>query len=135
MNKKVIIISAIIIPALLIGGILVATMNKNPTKQPQQDTTQSNQVEQAANQVSINEYAFTPAVLKVKKGTTVVWVNQDSAAHTVETSDKESAEQVMTSPLLKKGERHSITFNTVGTFNYLCGPHPYMKGSVEVTES
>jgi plastocyanin len=31
-----------------------------------------------------------------------------------------------------KGQTAELTFSEAGTFNYVCGLHPSMKGSVEV---
>ncbi len=78
---------------------------------------------------TIKGYAFTPAVIKVKKGTMVTWTNMDSAGHSV-VGDSGKWE----SDLLLKGKTYSHMFDTAGTFAYHCGPHPYMKGTVEVTE-
>ncbi|MES2953384.1 MAG: cupredoxin family copper-binding protein [Patescibacteria group bacterium] len=78
---------------------------------------------------SIKGYAFAPGVIKVKKGTTVTWTNMDSVGHSVVADSGK-----WTSDLLAKGQTYSYTFDAVGTVAYHCGPHPYMKGTVEVTE-
>ena len=79
--------------------------------------------------VTIKGYAFGPATIKVKKGTTVVWTNQDSVQHSV-VADSGKWE----SSLLAQGATYSHTFAAAGTFAYHCGPHPYMKATIEVTE-
>lgn len=84
------------------------------------------------NQVTYKGFSVSPKTLKVKKGTTVTWTNQDDAKHDV-MPDTETAE-FKASELFGKGESYSVTFNTVGTFNYICSPHPYMKGTIEVVE-
>lgn len=82
--------------------------------------------------VTYKNFAVVQKTIKVKKGTTVTWTNEDNAKHDV-TPETETAEFKATE-LFGKGESKSITFNTVGKFNYICSPHPYMKGTVEVTE-
>lgn len=82
--------------------------------------------------VTISDFAFGPAKISVKKGSTVTWTNQDSVQHNVN-SDTQSS-NFEGSELLSKGESYSYTFNTVGTYTYHCTPHPSMQGSVEVTE-
>lgn len=77
------------------------------------------------NSVSIENFAFAPATLTVKAGTTVVWTNNDTAAHDVKIGDTKS-------PLLAKGETFDMTFDTKGTFDYICGVHPSMKGKIIV---
>ncbi len=92
----------------------------------------SNQQTAETDTVSIANYAYAPAAIKIKKGTKVTWTNKDGVGHTV-TSDNDSKE-VFDSPLLEKDQTFSYTFNQAGTFHYHCQPHPYMKGSVEVVE-
>ncbi len=79
----------------------------------------------AANAISIQNFAFSPATLTVKKGTTVTWMNNDTATHTVKSS-------LFTSGNLAKGDTFKFTFDTVGTFNYSCGVHPSMMGTIIV---
>lgn len=94
-------------------------------------TEGSNQAVES-NQITYKGFAVSPKMLKVKKGTTVTWTNQDDAKHDV-TPDSETAD-FKASELFGKGESYSVTFNSVGTFNYICSPHPYMKGTIEVVE-
>lgn len=82
--------------------------------------------------VTIRNYAFSPAAVKVKKGTTVTWTNQDTVRHNVKTA--EGAPAAFEGPLLDQGMSYSYTFTQAGTYNYFCQPHPYMKGSVIVTD-
>lgn len=102
-----------------------------------QDTTEQSQVPSTTNQstastVEIKDYSYAPGTITVKKGTTVTWTNQDAVRHDV-TPDT-ATDEFKKSELLSKGESFSVTFNTTGTFSYYCSPHPYMKGTVTVTE-
>ncbi len=82
--------------------------------------------------VTIQNYSFTPASITVKAGTTVTWTNQDSIQHSV-VADDQSAD-APNGPLLAKGESYKFTFAKAGTYKYHCSPHPYMQGTVIVTE-
>ena len=77
------------------------------------------------NQVLIKGYKFLPQDISVKVGTTVTWVNEDSVVHTVEGSGMDSGN-------MSKGDEFTFTFDKVGVYDYICGPHPYMTGSVIV---
>jgi plastocyanin len=77
--------------------------------------------------VTISGFAFKPASISVKAGTTVVWVNDDSAPHIV--ADKAGK---FRSKTLNKGEKFSQTFAQAGTVNYSCAIHPSMTGTVVV---
>jgi amicyanin len=81
----------------------------------------------ASAKVSIANFAFDPATLTIKAGTTVVWTNNDVVAHTVTFTD------VANSPVLNRGDTFSRTFTAPGTFSYICSIHPFMHGTVVVT--
>jgi len=78
-----------------------------------------------ANSISIENYAFNPATLTVKVGTTVTWTNNDSAVHQIQSGD-------FNSKMLSKGQTFSFTFNQAGNFDYACSIHPTMTGSIIV---
>ncbi len=77
--------------------------------------------------VSIQGFAFAPAEITVAMGSTVRWTNQDSTAHTVKAADGS-----WTSPNIDKGETFEKVFDTPGTYDYICGIHPTMKGRITV---
>lgn len=108
-------------------GMDMSTMNRDqPTQPSSNESTQSTET----NSVTISNFAYSPAKITVKKGTKVTWTNNDSVEHNVIGDDLKE----LNGPLLKKGESYSYTFDQVGEFSYYCGPHPYMKGTVIVTE-
>jgi plastocyanin len=76
--------------------------------------------------VSIQDFAFQPASVTVRVGDTVTWTNRDDVVHTVQWSGGSE------SPDLENGESYSRTFTSTGVFSYICGPHPFMTGSVRV---
>lgn len=76
-------------------------------------------------QVLIKDFKFRPDTITINKGDVVTWTHPGPASHTVKFADSES-------PILKNGATYSKTFNQAGTFNYQCGIHPYMKGTVIV---
>ncbi len=84
----------------------------------------------AANSVEIKGFAFNQATITVAKGTTVTWTNDDSAPHTVTTTN---APVDFDSGTMNKGDTFSQTFDTAGTYEYYCSIHPSMKGKVIVT--
>ena len=80
--------------------------------------------------VSISDFLFGPQKITVKPGTTINWVNTDDSPHQVTVQ----ASSELRSPVLLKGHATQITFNDVGTYDYICGLHPGMRGTVEVTK-
>lgn len=79
--------------------------------------------------VVIQNFAYQPANLQVKVGTTVTWTNQDTAPHSVTFRDS----SLTSSRLLQKGDVYRYTFTKAGTFTYYCQVHPYMTAQVVVT--
>jgi plastocyanin len=71
---------------------------------------------------------YSPSTLNVAAGTTVVWRNSGSQAHTVTSQD-----QLFDSRLLDANRSWTYTFNTPGTYRYFCVPHPWMKGVIVVS--
>jgi plastocyanin len=86
----------------------------------------------AENEVSINIYAFVPGNLTVKPGTTVTWINNDEAEHSINAVDKSFNSPVLKTKNVKPGEKFSYTFTTPGTYEYFCAIHPTMKAKIEV---
>lgn len=143
-NKPLIIAISVII--VVIGGFIVAglsnqasdtthTGSHNASDLPaqQNETNSQEEVTQDPDAVVIENYAFSPANITVKKGTTVTWTNKDTVEHNVE-FDEAPTDGDKAGPMLGKGETYSFTFNAVGTYSYICTPHPYMKGTVTVVE-
>lgn len=76
-------------------------------------------------------YKFVPPAITVAVDTTVTWTNSDNFSHTVDIAD-DPAEPLFMSP----GERVTYTFDSPGTFAYVCSLHPNdMTGTVIVTGS
>ncbi len=81
----------------------------------------------SGNSVTLANFAFSPATITVKAGTTVTWTNKDGTTHTI-TSDTGAFD----SGSVAANGKYSYTFSTVGTYACHCSIHPYMKGTVIV---
>jgi len=81
----------------------------------------------APNTVQVKNFSFSPSSLSVAKGTTVTWKFDDTTAHTATSNDK-----TFDSGSKSAGQSFAFTFNTPGTYSYICTFHQYMKGSVTV---
>ncbi len=78
--------------------------------------------------VRIVGHAFSPQVIAVNAGDTVVWVNDDSVPHTTHSDGA----LLWDSGTITPGHSYSHVFNAVGTYPYSCGIHPDMHGTVVV---
>jgi plastocyanin len=81
----------------------------------------------AAAEVEIDQFAFVPQRIRVKAGTTVTWINDDDAPHTITSSSK-----LFKSKALDTEDKFAFTFTTPGTYAYFCSLHPHMTGVVVV---
>lgn len=111
-------------------GIIGSTTESNnqentPDVEVEQPLQEVDETDPITVTVNIQEYAYNPSVIRIKEGDTITWVNQDTVQHNVSNDSFES-------PLLSNGETFSYTFETAGTFEYTCTPHPYMEGTVIV---
>ena len=76
------------------------------------------------------EYAFWPARTRVKAGTAITFTNVGDIAHTATAAPGEDSK--WDTGLLAKGQSQTITFDTPGIHYYICTPHPWMYGEVDV---
>lgn len=85
--------------------------------------------------INLQNTAFSPAKVKVSKGTRVTWENLDSIIHTVNTNSHPAHTYYLNqnSKDLKKGDTYSVTFNESGIYLYHCTPHAtFMHGQILV---
>src|ERR1700742_738162 len=75
---------------------------------------------------------YTPTTMTVPLGTTVPWINEDEAPHTVTTT---KAPVAFDSGSFDKGKSFSYTFTKPGAYGYYCAAHPDMQASVVVTDA
>ena len=78
-------------------------------------------------EISIQAFQFVPAILTVKAGTAVTWVNRDEEPHNVVSPDR-----VFRSKAIDGGEKFTTVFDKPGTYDYLCVVHPHMRGKIVV---
>jgi len=77
--------------------------------------------------VQVTSNAFSPVLVNLRRGGIVTWVWSDTTSqHNVTFHDPLLSSQTLSTGL------HSVVFQTVGTFNYLCTVHPGMTGSIVV---
>jgi plastocyanin len=81
----------------------------------------------ASASVTMGDFFFSPASVTVSVGDTVTWRNTGQAPHNA-TGNGGS----FSTTTIDNGESASHTFNSAGTFSYICTIHPQMKGTVRV---
>lgn len=146
MHKNGLVVGGVVL--LVVAGLAVFLVNRpsshdstgqsntsmssmNMPKKTTDDATK-NEKPVATSSVAISDFTFNPGTVTVKTGTKVTWTNQDSVVHSVIADTPSST--APSSSNLRKGDSYSFTFTQAGTYHYHCAQHPYMKGTVIVTE-
>jgi len=90
--------------------------------------------------VEIIGNSYHPKVIEIEPGTKVTWVNEDVFTYLAgEFSGVHNAVGMrgpkrFATPLLGHGETGSVVFDESGEYDYICTPHPYMRGRIIVRE-
>ncbi len=76
---------------------------------------------------------WLPDNVSINAGDTVIWRNDDNAAHTVTSgSPTDGPDGTFDSSLFVAGATFEITFDDSGSYDYFCMVHPWMQGNVQV---
>ena len=112
----------------LLGVLLLAACY------PQADTPapDGNDLEACPDTIDISGFAFQPASCTVEAGTTLTFVNQDSAPHTATSRPGSPAD--FDTGTLNQSESASVTLDAAGEYRYFCQIHPDMEGTIVVTD-
>ena len=78
--------------------------------------------------IEISGFAFNPAAITVPVGATVIWTNKDSVSHSI-VSDTGNE---INSGSIPNGGTYAHTSTNSGNYDYHCGIHPSMKGTIKV---
>ena len=126
---------------LILAGVCGCTQTAPPVQPPAPVTTPLQTTQQRAsttipvpqttssvsdNTIRIKNFAFDPARMTMKVGSTARWVNLDSVPHRILFADGED------SAVLAPSQSWSRKIDKAGTYDYSCTIHPAMKGTVVV---
>lgn len=121
--RRFISLAALATAALFLG---CGGATNSPTAAPP-TSTQAASPTASGSEVSIVDFAFDPAALTVAVGEIVTWTNTGSATHTINWQDGEPE-----SEQLQSGSTYERTFDSAGSFPYVCGIHSQMTGTITV---
>ena len=114
----------------LVHPWMIATM---VIEEPQEPVVAEVIIPEGASIQQIGQIYYDPQDIFVSKDTTVRWINEDETIHTVTSGTPDGGlTGVFDSSVINAGDSFEYTFNTIGTFDYLCIVHPWMIGSVTV---
>jgi plastocyanin len=105
-----------LLPAVAAAAVFAAGCGGSGTSKPV-----------AATEVEmVKSYRFDPKVIEIEAGDSVTWTNEDNFTHTVQVEGQGDHK-------VERGESVSITFDTPGSYDYVCTLHSKdMDGTVIV---
>lgn len=84
-------------------------------------------------EVKIIKSTFIPAIIKVKKGDKVKWVNTEELLHTVTSGKAPMPDGKFNAAYVKK--EFDVTFDKPGFYDYFCELHPAIMRGVVIVEA
>ncbi len=137
MGKKRIVIGSIIV--IIVGitlGIVILSQNANfvqDVDEPKiilKDVVMSTKVSRPGCEKT--DSCYTPSKIVIKQGDSVTWVNEDAAFHSVTSGYYDEPSGLFDSGHLDPEGSFAFIFENIGTYDYFCTLHPWMKGQVIV---
>lgn len=134
--------TVILIVAIAIGGIAVF-YSLSPASGSSSCTLASSQLSSSASDVHVSMYSgganpsnapgYIPDTITLVVGVnnSVTWRNDDSAAHTVTSTNAPSCAS-FDSGNVNSGGTYTHTFTVPGTYHYYCKYHSWMSGTIVV---
>ncbi|MDP2709591.1 MAG: cupredoxin family copper-binding protein [Solirubrobacteraceae bacterium] len=86
----------------------------------------------ATDRVQVEDFKYVPETVTVAAGTTLTWVNEDSAPHTSTSGASPSPDGEFDTGTFVGGASGTVTLSEPGTYAYYCALHPFMRATVIV---
>ena len=80
----------------------------------------------------IEDICYIPSNIIVEKGKSVTWLNEDSSFHSVTSGFYPEPSGLFDSGHLDPYQSYTLSFDELGTYDYFCTLHPWMKAQVIV---
>ena len=135
MLKKIIIIGIVTVFTIVIIGLVVSDssiekISEEPEVVVAGDIIMSTKSSRPGCEEA--DRCYIPSVITIESGKQVTWVNEDSAFHSVTSGFYEEPTELFDSGHLDPFESYTLDFDEIGTYDYFCTLHPWMKGQVIV---
>jgi plastocyanin len=114
--------------AIAVGSVLIILLTDDPSNT---GSTPSGSARAAAAgsgdiKVNITDFKYDPGTITAKVGSSVTFVNNDTAPHTA------TAAEGFDTGTLKQGASKTVKLDKAGSIPYACEFHAFMKGTVDV---
>lgn len=119
---------ALLLACLALGLVVAGCGDDDDDAGGGGEATEQPSAEGGGTEVSMKDIKFNPQEVTVNVGDTVTWVNDEGVGHDVTGDDFSSGDP----GAMQNGDTFEHTFDTAGTFDYVCTVHPKMTGTVTV---
>jgi plastocyanin len=119
---NIVLLALVATAAAVAVAVLALGHDSGPTK------ANSSAIVAPGKTIDISNFAYSPAAVTVKVGTTIEFTNEESVDHTA-TSNTEGLFDTGT---LGKGQSMRVKMNKVGSFSFHCSFHAFMHGTIDV---
>ena len=135
MLKKLTIIGTVVVVILVMIGVLFSSSSvEEKSEEPEPvvigDVIMPTKVSRPGCEET--DRCYIPSIIVIDSGNQVTWVNEDSAFHSVTSGSYEEPSELFDSGHLDPFEFYTLDFDEIGTYDYFCTLHPWMKGQVIV---
>jgi plastocyanin len=114
-----------VLPAFVAAAVAAAALALSHSSGP---STTSAAISAGSKTIEISSFAYSPAAVTVKVGTTITFTNEESVEHTATSN----IEGLFDTGTLNKGQSVRLKMNKVGTFSFHCSFHAFMHGTIKV---
>lgn len=119
-----------LLAALLAAALLAGCGGEDDSAAAMTSTTAAGTAAESTDTIKIVDFVYDPTPATVRAGQKISVPNADAAPHTITDAGSGNA---FDSGTIKGKATGSVTFDKVGTYEYVCEFHPFMKGEVTVT--
>ncbi|WP_420546058.1 cupredoxin domain-containing protein [Nitrosopumilus sp.] len=139
MLKKITVASVVIAVIIIISISLSlssddvlpeSTVEETPSIEVQADVIMPTKVSRPGCEET--DKCYIPSKITVEKDSSVTWINEDSAFHSVTSGVYDEPTGLFDSGYMDPYQTFSYVFDTSGTYDYYCTLHPWMEGKVIV---
>ena len=115
---------------LLSTGAVALSSDKAGSSEQSAGATPAASPAEETDRVEIKEFKYEPVEVKVKVGTKVTFVNDDTAAHTATSK----ASGAFDSGSIRRGKSKTVVLKKAGNYDYYCAFHPFMRAKLQAVE-
>jgi len=143
--KKIITLAIILAISMSIIGLLLSSLNSEKTISDDYNSEEISlqddfiippdvviPIKVSRPGCDLEDVCYIPSNIVVEKGKSVTWLNEDSSFHSVTSGFYPEPSGLFDSGHLDPYESYTLSFDNLGTYDYFCTLHPWMKAQVIV---